>query len=312
MKTLFFYIDTQTSSGYTTGLGVASLSGYLKKQGVLAISDDGASVDNSEVFLKALKIAKAERVLVICHCEDKLLSYGGVVNLGITSTRMGLRGISKESEYKRIERDIKLAEKVSAPLHIAHISCKEAVELIAKAKRKGVKVTCDTAPHYFALSEEAVWNYDTNLKMNPPLRSKDDAQAIKQGLISGIIDAVASDHAPHTENEKDIEFERAEFGVIGLETILAVSISELVHPGLLDWANLVRKLALNPAKILGIDKGTLGKGKDADMIVVSQDLEWQVKKEDFVSKSKNSAFLGKRLKGVVECVICEGKIAYKL
>lgn len=284
----------------------------LKKQGVLAISDDGASVDNSEVFLKALKDALAERVLVICHCEDKLLSYGGVVNLGITSTRMGLRGISKESEYKRIERDIKLAEKLNAPLHIAHISCKEAVELIAKAKRKGVKVTCDTAPHYFALSEEAVWNYDTNLKMNPPLRSKDDAQAIRQGLISGIIDAIASDHAPHTENEKDIEFERAEFGVIGLETILAVSISELVHPGLLDWANLVRKLALNPAKILGVNKGTLGKGKDADMIVVSQDLEWQVKKEDFVSKSKNSAFLGKRLKGVVECVICEGKIAYKL
>jgi len=284
----------------------------LKKEGMIAISDDGSSVDSDKVMLEAFKIAKKERVLVICHSEDKKLSANGAVNLGLTSTRMGLRGISKESEYKRVKRDIGLAEKVNAPVHIAHISCSESVEIIASAKKKGIRVTCDTAPHYFSLSEEAVLGFDTNMKMNPPLRNKEDMAGIRQGLADGTIEAIASDHAPHTENEKEIEFERAEFGVIGLETELAVSITELVHRGLLDWTGLVKKLALNPAKILGIDKGSLGIGCDADIIVVSPDREWLVEKGRFVSKSKNSAFLGRRLKGRVEYTICGGKIAYKL
>ena len=283
----------------------------LKKEGAVAISDDGASVDDSALFLKALKKAKANQLLVICHSEDKALSEGGVVNLGLTSTRMGLRGISKESEYKRIQRDIILAEKVDARLHIAHISCKESLDLIAKAKKKGIRLTADTAPHYFALTESAAIGFDPNTKMNPPLRSREDAEAIKQGLKNGSIDAIASDHAPHTENEKDIEFERAEFGVIGLETELAVAITELVNAGLLGWSDLVRKMALNPAKILGIDKGTLSVGKDADIIVVSPEKEWRVEKKGFLSKSKNSPFLGRTLKGLVEYTICAGKIVYK-
>ncbi len=282
----------------------------LKQEGVIAISDDGASVDNAELMLRALKHAKDEQVLAICHCEDKFLSGNGVVNLGFTSTRLGLRGISKESEHKRVQRDIQLAEKVNAPLHIAHVSCKESVEIIAQAKQKGVKVTCETAPHYFSLTEEAVLGYDTNMKMNPPLRGKGDVIAVQQGLKDGTIDVVASDHAPHTENEKEIEFERAEFGVIGLETELAVSITELVNKGLLDWTDLVKKLALNPAKILGIHKGTLGTGRDADIIIISPDQEWLVTKESFLSKSKNSAFLGRKLKGVVEYTICSGKIVF--
>lgn len=284
----------------------------LKKEGVVAISDDGASVDSDEVMLEAFKIAKKEEVLVICHCEDKALSGWGVVNLGLTSTRMGLRGISKESEYKRVARDIQLAEKTSAPLHIAHVSTRESVEIIAAAKKKGINVTCETAPHYFALSEEAVLGFDTNMKMNPPLRSKDDVASIRGGLADGAIDAIASDHAPHTENEKEIEFERAEFGAIGLETELAVSITELVQTGILDWKDLVRKLSTNSAKCLGINKGTLGVGCDADIIVVSPGEEWLVTKDKVVSKSKNSAFLGKKLKGVVEYTICGGKIAYKV
>jgi len=284
----------------------------LKKQGVLAITDDGVSVDDQELLLRALKLAKEQKVLVICHCEDKSLSGNGVINLGIISTRLGLRGISKESEYKRIERDIKLAEKVGAPIHIAHISCQESLEIIAKAKVKGIKVTCDATPHHFSLTEEAVVGYDTNMKMNPPLRSKQDVEAIRQGLKNGTIDVIASDHAPHTENEKDIEFERAEFGVIGLETELAVSITELLHTGLLGWKALVEKLALNPAKILGIDKGTLREGGNADIVVVSADKEWVVQKEEFVSKSKNSPFIGRILKGLVEYTICRGKPAYKL
>ncbi len=280
----------------------------LKNERVVAISDDGSSVDNDELMLKALKKAKEQDILVIFHCEDKLLSAGGAVNLGIISTRLGLRGIARESEYKRVERDLKLAEKAKARLHIAHVSCKESVDLIAKAKKKGIKVTAEVTPHHFSLNEEAVLGFDTNMKMNPPLRSQEDKEALKEGLKNGIIDAIASDHAPHTENEKEIEFERAEFGVIGLETELAVSITELVKTGLLDWPDLVKKLCFNPARILGIDKGTLGVGCDADIIVVSPDKEWIVKKEGFVSKSKNSAFAGKKLTGVVEYTICNGRI----
>jgi dihydroorotase len=284
----------------------------LKEEGVVAISDDGASVDNDELFLAALKQAKEYKVLAICHSEDKTLSTQGVVNLGLTSTRLGLRGISKESEYKRVARDIELAEKAQAPVHITHVSCKESVEIIAQAKKKGVQVTCDATPHHFSLTEEAVLGYDTNMKMNPPLRGRDDVIAIQQGLKDDTIDTIASDHAPHTENEKEIEFERAEFGVIGLETELAVSITELVGKGILGWVDLVKKLALNPARILGINKGTLSVGSDADIILVSPQEEWLVKKEDFVSKSKNSAFLGKKLKGVVEYTIRAGEIIYKL
>jgi dihydroorotase len=282
----------------------------LKKEAVIAISDDGLSVDSGMVMLKALKIAKKEKMPVICHSEDKKLSNNGVVNLGLTSTRMGLRGISQESEYRRVERDITLAEKTGSPIHIAHVSCKESVEIICSAKKKGIRVTCETAPHYFSLTEEAALGYDTNMKVNPPLRGKDDLIALRRGLEDGTIDVIASDHAPHTENEKEIEFERAEFGAIGLETELAASITELIHPGLLDWPTLVKKLTLNPAKILGVNKGTLGVGADADLIVVSPDKEWVVEKSGFVSKSKNCAFLGRRLKGSVEYTICGGKIAY--
>jgi dihydroorotase len=207
------------------GKELTDISG-LKKQGLIAISDDGSSVDDPKLMIEAFKKAKQNRLLVCCHCEDKALSQNGVVNLGFTSTKMGLRGVSRESEYKRIERDIQLAGKVKSSVHIAHVSCKESVEVIYRAKKKGAKLTCETAPHYFSLNEEAVWEYDTNMKMNPPLRSREDMEAIRQGLKKGVIDVIASDHAPHTENDKDIEFERAEFGVIGLETELAVGITE--------------------------------------------------------------------------------------
>jgi dihydroorotase len=283
----------------------------LKKEGAIAITDDGVSVESDALMLEALKKAKEEDVLVICHSEDKKLSGDGQVNLGIISTRMGLRGISKESEYKRVARDIELAGKTKAKVHIAHISCRESVELIAKAKRNGVNVTCEATPHHFALDEEMVLGFDTNFKMSPPLRNKDDAAAIKQGLSGGTIDAIASDHAPHTENEKEIEFERAEFGVVGLETELAAAITELIHAGLFDWPELVRKISYNPAQILGLKKGTLSQGADADIVIVSPDKEWVVKKDALFSKSKNSPFLGKSLKGVVEYTICGGKVAYK-
>ena len=283
----------------------------LSKNGAVAISDDGCSVDSDALMLEALQKAKQAGILVICHSEDKKLSGQGVINLGFNSTRLGLRGISNVSEYQRVARDIKLAEESGAAVHIAHVSCRESVEIIFQAKKKGIKITCETAPHYFTLTEDALLGYDTNMKMNPPLRSQEDLAAIKQGLKDGTIDVIASDHAPHTENEKDIEFERAEFGVIGLETEVAVSITELVHPQLLNWSKLVEKLSFNPAKILGIDKGNLGEGKIADIVIISPEEEWKVEKSKLISKSKNSAFIGRSLKGAVEYTICNGKVVYK-
>jgi len=284
----------------------------LKKAGAIAITDDGNSVDDEKVFLEALKKALREKMLVISHCEDKSLSNNGVVNLGFISTKLGLRGIPKESEYKRVERDIRLAQETGVAIHIAHISCKESVEIIAQAKKEGIKVTCETAPHYFALSEEDVVGYDTNMKINPPLRAREDLAAIKEGLKNGIIDAIASDHAPHTENEKDIEFDRAEFGKIGLESGLAVSVTELIEGKIINWPELVRKMALNPAKILGIDKGSLSVGSAADIVIVDADKEFVLAKEGIISKSKNSPFIGRSFKGLVLYTVCGGEIAYKL
>ncbi|NQU19226.1 dihydroorotase [bacterium] len=283
----------------------------LKKEGILAITDDGSSVDEEELLLKALTEAKENKVLTICHCEDKALSHNGVVNLGFTSTILGLRGISNESEYKRVERDIKIAEKAGASIHIAHVSCKESVDIIARAKKKGIRVSAETAPHYFSLDETALLGYDTKMKINPPLRNKDDVVAIREGLKSGVIDVIASDHAPHTDSEKDIEFDHAEFGTIGLETELAVSITELISSGLLNWPGLAKKLTYNPSRILGLDKGTLKEGSAADIIIVDPDKEWTLKRQDFISKSKNSVFIGKKLKGRVDYTILKGKIVFK-
>ncbi len=283
----------------------------LKKEGIIAITDDGSSVDSKEIMLGAFKKARACGIPVICHCEDKSLSAAGVVNLGFTSTRMGLRGISRESEYLRVERDISLAEKAKACVHIAHVSCRESVQIIAKAKKKRINVTAETAPHYFSLTEDDVVNYDTNMKINPPLRGKEDVVAIKEGLKNGTIDVVASDHAPHTENEKAVEFDRAEFGKIGLESGLAISIMELIDKKILNWPELVKKIALNPAKILKIDKGTLSVGAPADIVILDAQKEFVLTKENILSKSKNSPFIGRTVKGLVEYTICSGEISYR-
>ncbi|MDO9572501.1 MAG: dihydroorotase [Candidatus Omnitrophota bacterium] len=306
-------IDVLTCGTITMGRLGQELSDIeaLKKSGVYAISDDGSSVDNNELMCEAFKKAKQAGLLTICHSEDKKLSGKGVINLGFNSTRLGLRGISNESEYKRVARDIELAEKAGACVHIAHVSCKESVEIIAAAKRRGVKVTCETAPHYFALTEEDIVDYDTNMKINPPLRTQKDVDAIKAGLKNMVIDAIASDHAPHTENEKDIEFDRAEFGKIGLESGLSVSIMELIDKKILSWLELFDKLAVNPARILGISKGRLSVGAVADIIIVDADKEFILEKKNVVSKSKNSPFIGKKVKGSVEYTIYNGKIVYK-
>lgn len=284
--------------------------GRLKKEGVVAISDDGSSVEDARVMEAALAAARKHDMLVICHCQDQVLSKDGMVNRGFTSTKLGLRGISKESEYTRLRRDIELARKTGARIHIAHVSCKESIEIIAEAKKQGLRVSAETAPHYFSLSEEAVWGYDTNMKMNPPLRTKEDVRAIKQGLSDGTIDAIASDHAPHTINEKAIEFDRAAFGVIGLETELAVSVSELIDANILSWSELIRKLSFNPAQIIKSQAGTLAVGRAADIAIISEQIRWTIQDKDFISKSRNSCFLGKTVRGKVDCTICRGEIVY--
>jgi dihydroorotase len=284
----------------------------LKHAGACALTDDGASVDNEPLLLTALKQAKKQKMLLIEHCEDKALSGHGVINLGLMSTRLGLKGAPKQAEFKRLQRNLQLAEKSKAAIHIAHVSCKESVEIIAKAKKKGIKVSAETAPHYFTFSDQALAEYDTNLKVNPPLRGKEDLEAIRQGLKNAVIDCIATDHAPHTINEKAVEFEYAEFGCIGLETLLAASITELIEKGLLGWTSLVQKLSVNPARILNIDRGSLARGSTADIIVVNPHKEWTVTVNSLISKSKNSPFLGKKLKGLVEYTILSGEIAYQM
>lgn len=282
----------------------------LKAEGAVAVTDDGSSVDDDGLMEEAFRLAKKCGLLVICHCEDKRLSQKGVINLGLMSTELGLRGIPKEAEYRRVERDLALAAKAGCPVHIAHVSCRESIDFIAAAKKRGQPVTAETAPHYLIFTDDALETYDTNFKMNPPLRTKADREALRQAVKDGVIDAVASDHAPHTESEKDIEFDHAEFGVTGLETECASLASEFIASDQMTWMELARLLSSGPARILGIDKGRLEAGRCADIVVVDPGREWVVTKAGFASKSNNSPFLGRKLKGAVEYTVCAGKIAY--
>jgi len=279
----------------------------MVKEGAVAISDDGSSVEDGELMLKALKNAKSAGIVVIDHCEDIVLSNKGVMNKGFMSTKIGLRGISRESEWIRIERDIALAEKAGAKIHIAHVSCKESVNVIRKAKKDGVLVTAETAPHYFALTDECCATYDTNTKINPPLRTAEDVAAVKEALVDGTIDVIASDHAPHTDCEKDVEFDLAPFGKIGLESSLGVSINELINGKVLTWPKLIEKFAANPARILGLETGTLKKGAPADITIIDPKKEYVITKETLESKSKNSPFVGWRLTGKAAGLFVSGK-----
>lgn len=278
----------------------------MKREGIAAVSDDGASVDKEKVMLDALKAAKKAHLVLIGHCEDRRISGRGVINQGFISTKMGLCGMPQGAEYERVRRDIDLAEKSLSAIHIAHVSCKETVEIIRRAKKKGISVTAETAPHYFTLTEDCCAAYDTNTKMNPPLRAKEDIAAIKEGLKDGTIDVIATDHAPHTDSEKDVEFDFAPFGVIGLETALSLGIMELVDKKILSLGELILKMSVNPSRILGIARGALEEGSIANIVIFDPGEKYIYKRETIESKSKNSPFIDWELRGKVQAVFVNG------
>ena len=284
--------------------------GELKESGCVAVSDDGRPVVNAELMRRALEYAKGMGIMVISHAEELSLVGEGVMNEGFTATELGLKGIPWAAEDTAVARDVYLAEFTDSPLHIAHISTSGSVRIIRNAKARGVKVTCETAPHYFSLTDDAVRGYNTNAKMNPPLREAGDVAAIKAGLADGTIDAIATDHAPHHLDEKDLEFNLALNGIIGLETSLPLSL-RLVEEKVLELKVLIEKMSCNPAKILGIERGTLQAGATADITVIDPKREWQVEAEKLASKSKNSPWLGEKMKGCAAYTIVGGKIVHK-
>ncbi len=284
--------------------------GEMKEAGCVAVSDDGKPVISSELMRRALEYAKGMGIMVISHAEDLSLVGEGVMNEGFTATELGLKGIPWAAEDAAVARDVYLAEFTNSPVHIAHISTKGSVRIIKNAKARGVRVTCETAPHYFSLTDDAVRGYNTNAKMNPPLRSAEDVAAIKAGLADGTIDAIATDHAPHHLDEKDVEFNVALNGIIGLETSLPLSL-RLVEEKVLTLPVLVEKMACNPAKILGINRGTLKAGAAADVTVIDPNREWVAEVEKLETKSKNSPFLGRTLKGAAAYTIVGGRVVYR-
>jgi dihydroorotase len=280
----------------------------MKDQGCVAFSDDGLPVMNSLIMRRALEYSKAFGLPIISHCEDLTLSEEGVMSEGLLSMTLGLKGIPAEAEQIMVFRDILLAELTCGKLHIAHVSTEGSVNLIRDAKRRGINVTAETCPHYFSLTEDAVKDYDTNAKVNPPLRTKRDMDAIKEGLKDGTIEVIATDHAPHNRDEKLREFDLAPSGISGLETALPLSL-RLVDEGILSMNQLVEKMSFNPSQILGISsKGSLKQGSDADVTIIDTKKEVRVEAEKFASKGKNTPFNGWVMKGVPVIIISKGRV----
>jgi dihydroorotase len=260
---------------------------------------------------RVLEYASMVDLLVISHCEDKMLAGEGVMHEGYWSTVLGLRPIPAEAESTIVERDICLAELAGARLHIAHVSSAKSIEIIRQAKKRGVKVTAEVTPHHFSLTDEQVKSFNPNLKVNPPLRSDEDVKAIKKGLKDGTIDAIATDHAPHLENEKEKEFDYAPFGMIGLETALSLAVMNLIEEKVLGWSDLIKVLSVNPAKILKYERGTLKEGAVADITIIDPEEEWEYTADKVRSLSKNSPFLGQRMKARITDVIVGGRVVFR-
>jgi len=295
----------------TTGSDGKRIAEYwdLREAGAVALSDDGKPVMDAALMRRAMEYAYSLDLPVIQHCEDKDLSTGGLMNEGYWSTQLGLPGIPSISEEVMVGRDILIAEYTCTRIHIAHVSTAGSVRLIRDAQKRGVQVTAEAAPHHFTLTDQAVAGYNTNYKVNPPLRTPDDVKAVKEGLADGTIAAIACDHAPHARTDKEVEFEYAACGISGLETSLGLSL-ELVHDGTLTLAGLIAKMSLEPARILNIPAGTLAEGQTADITIIDPTLEWTVDVNSFRSLGKNSPFHGRRMKGRAVMTFVQGVVKY--
>ena len=285
--------------------------GEMQKAGAVAISDDGVAVKNSRLMYLAMEYAKGFDIKCLCHCEDKNLVDGGVVNEGLSSTIAGLKGIPRAAEDIIIAREISLAESLNVPVHICHVSTYSGVRLIRDAKKAGVKVTAETCPHYFAVTDEIVTGFDTNTKVNPPIREEKDKQAILAGLKDGTLDCIVTDHAPHHANDKNVEYNLAAFGISGIETSFGFAVTYLYKTGVLTLNELADKMSAAPARILGLEVGEIAEGKPADLTIADLDESYVVEPEKFVSKGKNNPFGGYKLHGVVKYTIVDGEIKYK-
>jgi dihydroorotase len=283
----------------------------LKEAGCVAVSDDGRPVTDSRLLRRAMEYAAGFDLPVICHSEDLRLSAGGVMHEGPTATRLGLKGIPAEAEVICVERDLNLARLTGARVHIAHISCAGSLEAVARAKDAGLSVTCETAPHYLLLRDQDVGDYDTNFKMNPPLRTQADIRALRRGLAEGLIDAVATDHAPHSILEKEVEFDQAAFGVVGLETALGV-VLQLVEEGVLNLHQALARLTSSPAQALSLPGGRLQEGCPADVTVIDPARSWTVDPEAFRSRCRNTPFAGRVLPGRAVLTLLGGLITHRL
>ncbi len=286
--------------------------GELIRAGAKGFSDDGDTVANSSVLRHALEYSKIFDVPILEHPVDKDLAQDGLMNEGLTSTRLGMQGSPAIAEEIIVARDLLLAKFTGARLHFCHISSKNALELIRNAKKEGLKVTCETCPHYFFFNDQVLESFDTNYKVNPPIRTEEDRQAVIDGLRDGTIDCIATDHAPHCQAEKELEFASAPFGMIGLELAIPMIIMELIQKQRLSWIKVLKKLTTNPARIIGGKTGIIKEGGLADLTIIDQKKKWKPTENSIQSKSKNTPLLGRELTGRVVSVIVNGKIKYSL
>lgn len=285
--------------------------GELAAAGAVALSDDGSPVNSAEIMRKALDYARMFKIPIIEHAEDLSLNADGVMNEGFISTKLGMKGIPAVSEEIMVARDIFLAQYTGGKLHFAHLSTTGAVELVRQAKKFKVDVSAEVTPHHISLLDEMIAeSYNPNLRMSPPLRSREDVRGLIKGLVEGVIDCIASDHAPHSPESKDVEFDRAPNGIIGLETSLGVCVTHLVKKKHLGWMALIRAMSTRPAEILGLNAGTLKKGLPADITIIDPDKKWIVDAAAFKSKSRNSPYIGHTLTGKAICTIVDGSKVY--
>ena len=320
-ETVKYIIDKASEEKYTNVLPVGAVTkgmkgeeitdiAALKEAGICAISEDGKSVMDEEVYSKAMAKATELNVPVLAHCEEINLVKGGVMNADLNAGKLGLKGITNEVEDIIAQRDINLAEKLGTTLHLCHCSTKDSVGMLKVAKAKGVKVSGEVCPHHFTLTTDDIPSNDANFKMNPPLRTAEDRDALIKGLSEDILEVISTDHAPHSEEEKSKGFEGSPFGIVGLETSVGLTVTKLVKPGYITLKQMIEKMSYNPAKILGIDKGTLKEGSVADITIFDADEEYTVDKNDFESKGKNTPFDGYKLFGKVKYTILDGEIVY--